>query len=147
MMARIMGAIWRGGMRCVNLLAPDLAKTNSIAKKFPEPLRRQGRIARRILNIAMPEIGLNRARVVSVIGELVAAGRPSPRRSSRPDWARKPPVGLTRRRYGVDGYDQTLIAAIKATIAVKAAAAVIGPGVGSVISVTTQSTIVRVTQA
>ena len=37
-------------------------------------MRRQGRIARRVLDIAMPEIGLDSARVVSVVGELVAAG-------------------------------------------------------------------------
>ena len=38
---------------------------NLVTKEFFEPLGRQGRIARRILNIAMPEIGLDRARVVA----------------------------------------------------------------------------------
>jgi hypothetical protein len=46
---------------------------SSIAKKFLEPLRRQGRIARRILNVAVAEIRLDRARVVAVVGELVSA--------------------------------------------------------------------------
>ena len=46
----------------------------SISKKFLEPLRRQGGIARRVLDIAMPEIGLDRTRVVAIVGELVAAG-------------------------------------------------------------------------
>jgi hypothetical protein len=35
----------------------------------------KGRIARRVLNVAVPEIRLDRARVVSIIGELVAARR------------------------------------------------------------------------
>jgi hypothetical protein len=46
----------------------------SILKKFPEPLRRQRDIARRILDVAMTQIRLDRARVVAVVGELVAAG-------------------------------------------------------------------------
>ena len=58
----------------LNFAAAAIRNLPSIAKKFLEPLRRQGGIARRILNIAMPEIGLDRARVVAVIGELVAAG-------------------------------------------------------------------------
>jgi hypothetical protein len=74
MMARIMSAIWRGETQSVNLLAPDLAKTNSISKKFLESLRRQGGVARRILNVAVPEIGLDRTGVVAIVGELVAAG-------------------------------------------------------------------------
>jgi hypothetical protein len=74
MMARIMSAIWRGETQPVNLLAPDLAKTNSISKKFLESLRRQGGVARRILNVAVPEIRLDRAGVVTIVGELVAAG-------------------------------------------------------------------------
>jgi len=36
-------------------------------------MRRQGGVARRALNVAMPEIGLDRARVVAIVGELVAA--------------------------------------------------------------------------
>ena len=47
---------------------------DSIAKEFLEPLRRQRGIARRILNVAMSEIRLDRARVVAVVGELVATG-------------------------------------------------------------------------
>jgi transposase len=39
-----------------------------------EPLRRQCGIACRVLDVAMPEIGLDRARVVAVVGELVTAG-------------------------------------------------------------------------
>jgi hypothetical protein len=74
MMARIMSAIWWGETQAVNQLAPDLAKANSISEKFLEPLRRQSRIARRILNIAVAEIGLDRARVMAIVGELVAAG-------------------------------------------------------------------------
>src|SRR6185437_16556645 len=53
---------------------PSLAA--SIAKEFLEPLRRQGGIARRILNVAMPKIRLNRACVVAIVGKLVAAGVP-----------------------------------------------------------------------
>jgi hypothetical protein len=52
---------------------PSRFGNHSIPKEFLEPLRRQGGIARRILNVAMPEIGLDRARVVAVVGELVAA--------------------------------------------------------------------------
>jgi hypothetical protein len=48
----------------------------SISKEFLGPLRRHGRIARRILNVAMPEVRLDRARIAAVIGELVAAGMP-----------------------------------------------------------------------
>jgi hypothetical protein len=44
-----------------------------VSKELPEPLRRQGRIARRILNVAVPEIGLDRTRIVAVVGELVSA--------------------------------------------------------------------------
>jgi hypothetical protein len=47
---------------------------SSISKKFLEPLRRQGGVARRILDVAMPEIRLDRPRIVAVICELVAAG-------------------------------------------------------------------------
>jgi hypothetical protein len=73
MMARIMSAIWRGETQSVNLLPPDLAKTNSISKKFLESLRHQGGVARRILNVAVPEIGLDRTGVVAIVGELLAA--------------------------------------------------------------------------
>jgi hypothetical protein len=45
----------------------------SISKKFLEPLRRQGGVARRILDVAVAEIGLDRPRAVAVIGQLVAA--------------------------------------------------------------------------
>jgi hypothetical protein len=48
--------------------------SSSVPREFPEPLRRQGGIARRVLNIAMPEIGLDRTGVVAIVGELVAAG-------------------------------------------------------------------------
>ena len=41
---------------------------------FLEPLRRLRGIACRILNIAMPEIGLDRPRVVAIVGELIATG-------------------------------------------------------------------------
>jgi hypothetical protein len=47
---------------------------DSVPKKLFKPLRRQGGIARRVLNVAMPEISLDRTRVVTVIGELKAAG-------------------------------------------------------------------------
>jgi hypothetical protein len=46
----------------------------SISKKLLESLRRQGGIARRILYVAMPHVGLDRPRVVTIVGELVAAG-------------------------------------------------------------------------
>jgi hypothetical protein len=45
-----------------------------ISKEFLEPLRRQRGVARGVLNVAMPEIGLDCARVVAIVGELVAAG-------------------------------------------------------------------------
>jgi hypothetical protein len=45
-----------------------------IAKEFLEAMRRQCGIARRILNIAMPEIRLDRTRVMAILGELVTAG-------------------------------------------------------------------------
>ena len=40
-----------------------------------DPPRRQG-IARRILNVSMVELRLDRARIVTIVGELVAAGVP-----------------------------------------------------------------------
>jgi hypothetical protein len=43
-------------------------------KEFLEPLRRQRGIARRVLDIAVPKVGLDRPRIVAVVGELVAAG-------------------------------------------------------------------------
>jgi hypothetical protein len=46
----------------------------SLPEELLEPLRRQGRIARRILNIAMSKIRLDRPRVVAIVGELIAAG-------------------------------------------------------------------------
>jgi hypothetical protein len=49
---------------------------SSISKEFLEPQRRQGGVARRILDVAMPEIRLDRSRVVAIVGELVAAGVP-----------------------------------------------------------------------
>ena len=53
-----------------------MGNPSSISKEFLEPLGRQGRMARRILNVAMTEIRLDRARVVAVIREFVAAGMP-----------------------------------------------------------------------
>jgi hypothetical protein len=47
------------------------ASTASVAKKFLEPLRRQRGIARRVLNVAVTEIGLDSARIVAIVGELV----------------------------------------------------------------------------
>jgi hypothetical protein len=41
-----------------------------------EAIGREGRIAGRILNVFMPQIGLERPGVVTVVGELVAAGVP-----------------------------------------------------------------------
>jgi hypothetical protein len=49
--------------------SPDQSRKNSF-----EPLRCQSGIARRVLNVAMPEIRLDRACVVSIVGELIAAG-------------------------------------------------------------------------
>ena len=40
---------------------------DSISEKLLEPLRRQGRIARRALDVAMPEIRLDRMRIVSIV--------------------------------------------------------------------------------
>jgi hypothetical protein len=57
---------------------------SSVSKKFLEPMRRQRGIARRILNIAMPEIRLDRAGVVAVVGELVAAGMATASRAPAP---------------------------------------------------------------
>jgi hypothetical protein len=71
MMARIMSAIWWGETQAVNQLAPDLAKANSISEKFLEPLRRQSRIAGRILNVAMPEASLDRARIVTSLANFI----------------------------------------------------------------------------
>jgi hypothetical protein len=48
------------------------ASTASVAKKFLEPLRRQRGIARCVLNVAVTEIGLDSARIVAIVGELVA---------------------------------------------------------------------------
>lgn len=49
-------------------------RSRSISKEFLEPQRRQGRVIRRILNVAMPEIRLDLPRVVPFVGELVATG-------------------------------------------------------------------------
>ena len=57
---------------CVNGRAGRF-RTISISKKFLEPLRRQRGVARRILNVAMPEIRLDRPCIVAIVGELVAA--------------------------------------------------------------------------
>ena len=46
----------------------------SISKEFLEPMRRQGGIARCILNIAMREIGLDRTRIVAIVGKPCSAG-------------------------------------------------------------------------
>jgi hypothetical protein len=45
----------------------------SISKKL-EPLRRQRGVARGVLNIATPEVQLDRPGIVAIIGELIAAG-------------------------------------------------------------------------
>jgi hypothetical protein len=67
----------------MKLVAPSVTRSSSpradgrassISKECLEPLRRQRGIARRILDVAMPEIGLDRTRVVAVVGELVTAG-------------------------------------------------------------------------
>jgi hypothetical protein len=58
--------------RCSHEFEPPLP--NSISKEVLEPLRHQGGIARRVLDVAVSEIGLDRARVVAIVGELVAAG-------------------------------------------------------------------------
>jgi hypothetical protein len=47
----------------------------SVSKELLEPLRRQRRVARRILNVAMPEVRLDRTRVVSVVGLDAQIGR------------------------------------------------------------------------
>jgi hypothetical protein len=48
---------------------------NATPKSLPGlALRHQGGIARHILNVAMPEVGLDRPRIVTFVGELVAAG-------------------------------------------------------------------------
>jgi hypothetical protein len=57
-------------------LAHSKLAASSIPKKLLEPLRRQGRIARRVLDVAVTEIGLDRTGVVAVVGELIAAGMP-----------------------------------------------------------------------
>jgi hypothetical protein len=44
-----------------------IPRGRSISPEFLEPLRRQGGVARRILNIAMPEIGLEGPRVVPLL--------------------------------------------------------------------------------
>ena len=55
--------------RCSHEFEPPLP--NSISKEVLKPLRRQGGIARRVLDVAVSEIGLDRARVVAIVGELV----------------------------------------------------------------------------
>ena len=46
------------------------SSANSIPKKLLKPLRRQGGIAGRILNVAMPEVRLDRTRVVPSLASL-----------------------------------------------------------------------------
>jgi hypothetical protein len=52
---------------------PDLGSSQS-RKNFLNRCGDQRRIARHVLNIAMPEIRLDRTRVVTIVGELIAAG-------------------------------------------------------------------------
>ena len=52
---------------------PTSRDPRSVSKKLLETLRSQGGVPRGILDIAMPEIRLDRTRVVPIVGELVAA--------------------------------------------------------------------------
>ena len=52
------------------------ATVSLIPPKILKPPRRQRRIAGRVLDIAVPEVGLQRSRIDPVIGELEAAGMP-----------------------------------------------------------------------
>jgi hypothetical protein len=53
----------------IRLLSPSLT-----SKKLLEPLRRQGGIAGRVLDIAMSQVRLDRPRIMTVVGEFIAAG-------------------------------------------------------------------------
>ena len=44
----------------------------SILPKILKPVRGQIRVPRRVLDVAMPEVLLNRSRVVAVVGQFVA---------------------------------------------------------------------------
>jgi hypothetical protein len=46
----------------------------SVAPKALEPIRCQRRVARRILDITMDQVGLQRSRVDTVLCQLIAAG-------------------------------------------------------------------------
>ena len=48
----------------------------SASPEILEPRRRQFGVAHRVLDIAVPEVGLQRARVVPLVGQGVAAGVP-----------------------------------------------------------------------
>jgi hypothetical protein len=71
--AKHWGRFGRAGGGASTSLARTWPKRISISKKFPEPLRRQGDVARRILNVAVTQISLDRSCVVTIVGELGAA--------------------------------------------------------------------------
>ena len=52
------------------------ARLRLLAPKIPESRRRQLRVAHRVLNVLVPEIGLQGARVVPLVRQRVAAGVP-----------------------------------------------------------------------
>jgi hypothetical protein len=47
-----------------------------LSPKVPEPCRRQLRVSHRVLNVSVPEIGLQRPSIVSGIGQRIATGMP-----------------------------------------------------------------------
>src|SRR5664279_6441171 len=62
----------------------------SVAPEILEPVRRQIRVACGVLNIAMPEVLLDRSRVLPVVGELVAGRMTQHVRMNRKREARLP---------------------------------------------------------
>ncbi len=61
----------------------EMIRTNLILPKSLEPLRTELGIAHCVRDIPMPEVLLDRARVVPFVGELVAGGVPEHMRMDR----------------------------------------------------------------
>ena len=86
---------------CSYLLIVGGGRGIRISKELLEPLRRQGGVAGRVLNVTMPEIRLDRARVVTIVGAVRSRARPGPKRfanSLNKDSARSSDLGSAGKR-------------------------------------------------
>src|ERR1700674_1982124 len=79
------GPLWRGTAPISRVLASSSAITSRSAASTPgkllapkvlEPCRRQLGVAHRVLDVPVPEIGLQRPRVMAAVGKRIATGVP-----------------------------------------------------------------------